>query len=102
VRTAANQVNGVEVLETIARPQVQHLAQVVGQIERRTAINAVAIFPIGRGRHVFEANPTFDIVDADFAQLPQGQVAITGMSLGPIDIAVWCVTGTSTYSVLMP
>ncbi len=39
MRAAADQVDAVEILEAVARPQVQHLRQRVRQVERRAAVD---------------------------------------------------------------
>ena len=45
VRAAADQVDALQVLEPIARPQVQHLAQRMGQVEGRAAVDVHARSP---------------------------------------------------------
>ena len=39
VRAAADEVDAVQVLEAVARPQVEHLPEVVGQVERRPPVD---------------------------------------------------------------
>ena len=45
MRAAADEVDRLEVLEAVAGPQVEHLGQVVGQVEGRAQVDLVTPGP---------------------------------------------------------
>ena len=73
---AADQVDAVQVLEAVARPQVQHLAEVVGEVERRAAVDLHVVLPVGGRDHLLEADALLQVVQPELAELSQHQLAV--------------------------
>ena len=63
MRAAADQINAIDILKTVVRPQVQHLVEAVREIERRAVVNLVARVPIGRRDHALETDALLDVVN---------------------------------------
>ena len=42
---AADQINALQILEAIPRPEMQHLAEIVCEAERRTPIDLMLLLP---------------------------------------------------------
>src|ERR1700743_445059 len=81
---AADKIHAVRFLKTIARAQVEHLFEAMGEIERRAAIDVQFVFPVRRGDNALEANAPFDISEAKFFELAQGDLAVGGAFTIPI------------------
>ena len=64
----------------------EHLQQVVFEIEHRAAIDAMLVLPVGGGDLPLEANPPFDIFDANLPQLAEHQLSEAGGFAGPVDV----------------
>ena len=95
-RTAADQIDGLEVFKPIMRPHVQHLRQVVGQIEGGATVDLVMLVPIGRRDHVLKTDAAFHVVDADTGQRQNlRRNRWRTMTRSTLGCSV-CVTGTNT------
>ena len=86
MRAATNEINALQVLEPISRSEMQHLAQIVREVERRPAIDLMLPLPIGRSEHSLEANPSLDVVDAHLTKLPDDQVAKPSPLTRPVHV----------------
>src|ERR1700722_4571517 len=71
MRAAADEINPVEILEAVVRPEMQHLVEAVREIERRPFMNFVLTIPIGRRDHALVADALFDINESCLAYLFQ-------------------------------
>ena len=83
-----DEIHRLQVLEPVPRPQVQHLRQVVGQVERGAAVDLVTLVPVRRRDHVLEANALLDVLDPDLGQARQHQRAEPLALARPIDVRV--------------
>ena len=82
---AAHQVDAVEILEAVVRPEVQHLPHAVGQVEGGAAIDLHVALPVGRRHRLLVADPAFQVGEADQGQAVEHQAAITGGLPRPVD-----------------
>ncbi len=48
MRAAADDIDAVDILETVVRPEIQHLVEPVGEVERRAAIDRELVAPVLR------------------------------------------------------
>ena len=86
--SAAHEVNAIEILEAVSRAKVQHLPECMCEIERRTAIDSVAILPVGRRYDLLEADTAFDAVQAELLKLLQDSCSELRSLLLPVDVLV--------------
>ena len=84
---AADQVDLLEILEPVARPVVQHLPHVVGEVEGGAAVDLQVVLPVGRRDDLLEANAPLEIVDPQCREPAQDQRAIAGRLALPVDAA---------------
>src|SRR5262245_27126348 len=85
MRAAPHQIHALQILEMILWPKVQHLPEIVRQIERRATVDLITVVPVGRRYHLLEANAFLDVIEADLAQLLQGQSAKASRLALPVD-----------------
>ena len=67
---------------------MEHLAQVVCEIERRTTVDAVVILPIVRSDLMFDANAVANVAQANRGQPIKCQFAKRSGFFLPIDVWV--------------
>src|SRR3954449_2116750 len=85
MRAPANEINAFEILKTVMRPHMQHLAKVVGQVEGRSGINIEILLPIRGRQKLFKPDTLFNIPDADALQTFESQRAESLPIGSPID-----------------
>src|ERR1700679_4321554 len=85
---AANEINALQILEPIPRPEMEHLAQIVRETERRAPIDLMLFFPISRSEHALETNAFLELVYAHLAKLPENQVAKPGPLASPVYVGM--------------
>ena len=67
MRAAADKVNVLEIFKAIVGTEVEHLPEIVGQIEGRSVVDVVVVLPICRRHHQLRPNAFFRIVDTDLS-----------------------------------
>jgi hypothetical protein len=67
---------------------MEHLGEVVRQVERGSAMNLVARVPIQRCDDVLESDSLLDVGDADLGEASQDQRTVTVALASPIDLRV--------------
>src|ERR1700754_4709588 len=65
---AAHQIDAGQIFEPIVRPHVEHLRQVVRQVERGALKNAQLVSPASRRQHLLHPNTTLQIGHTELAQ----------------------------------
>ena len=88
VRASTCQVYALEVLEAVARPEVQHLAQIMRQVKNRATMDGILLLPVIRGEHALVPDQRTQIGQAQLAELVEGQLAVTGRLFFPVDVRV--------------
>ena len=96
VGSSADQIDGLQILKPIARPEVEHLRKVVGQIEGGATVDFVMVVPVGRGNDVFKTDAALDVRDPDLLELGECEVRKRSRSWDQSTFWCWCVTGTRT------
>jgi len=99
---AADQVDIVQFLKAVAGAEVEHLAEVVRQVEGGAAVDFEFGFPIGGRADSFELDAFFDVVQADLFQVIQGGGAERGFHTLPIDIGMHVADGDEDVKADLP
>ena len=66
MRASTNQVNSIKILETVLRPSMQHLPEVMSQIKGRSQVNLMPSVPISGSADLLVPDPPLDVGDAEF------------------------------------
>src|SRR5208282_3693658 len=88
MRAAADEVDAIEIFEAAARAEVEHLAEVVREVEGCTPVNLVLVFPIRRRDDALETDARFEIIEAELGELPVHQGAETIPFARPVHVRV--------------
>lgn len=77
VCSTADEVDTIEIFESIVWSQVQHLSQVMGEVEGSPAVDRVIITPLGGSDYFFVLDAAFEVTESDFfepfqSQFPEG------------------------------
>ena len=83
-----DEVHPFKVFEAVVRTEVEHLAEIVGEIERRPAVDLVVILPVIRRDHLLKADPLPDAVDPHPLELVEGHLAVARGLAAPVDVGV--------------
>ena len=75
MRAPTHKVDAVQIFKSIARPSMQHLTQIVGEIERRAEMNLVSGVPIGWRDKFFVSYPASQIAHAQLFKLVDNTIA---------------------------
>jgi len=86
--SAANQVDLIEIFEAIVWPEIQHLAQIMRQIECCAVVNMVLMLPIRRSDHQFRADAFFGILDTNLLKLVEDLLSKRRRLAVPIDVGM--------------
>ena len=78
---AAREIDAVHVLEPVARPQVEHLPEVVREVEGRAEVDAHA-FPIPGGQHPLRPDMGPHVPAHEACQPIQDELAVELIELG--------------------
>ena len=71
MRAAADEVNAIDILEAVVRPEVQHLVEAVREIEGRALMDLIFRVPVVGRDDALEADAPLDIGEAGLRDLPQ-------------------------------
>ena len=86
MRASADEIYAIEILEAITRPQVQYLIEAVRQVKGRTAVNLIALIPVGGRENSLQTNASLDIGKSRLLNLLEHQGAKAVALARPIDI----------------
>ena len=81
MRASADQVHAVDVFETVARTQMQHLTEGMSKVERRALVDLVFRVPVIRRNDTLETDAPFNIFETGLGNLAQHSSRETARAL---------------------